>query len=983
MTPPLGSERAAVQNPLIRYAQEAGWTYLAPEDALAQRGGDSGLLLHETFIAQAQKLNPGVVDRSRAEDLAKRLGRVLPRIEGSLDAWEYLRGLKTVFVAEEKRERNVRLLTGNWEGNTYHVTDELRFNNGSYKIRLDAAFFINGIPVLLVEAKAATHPDGIAEALDQVRRYQREGPELLALIQAAALTHLISFYYGPTWNLTRKTLFNWKQDAQQAGARTDYESLVKSFVHPQRLARMLTDFILYTRKDDELSKVILRPHQMRAIERIVQRAAEPEKRRGLIWHTQGSGKTYTMIVAAKQILEHPRFEHPTVLLLVDRNDLEAQLFGNLASLGMGSVEVAQSKRHLRELLQSDRRGLIVSMIHKFDDLPAAISQRRNIFVLVDEAHRTTNGDLGTYLDAALPKATWIGFTGTPIDRTASGKGTFKIFGGADEHGYLDKYSIAESIADQTTVPLHYKLAPNDLRVDRETLEKEFLALTEAEGLTDVEELNHILDKAVTLRNMLKNRERMRRVAEYVAEHYRQVVEPMGYKAFVVGVDREACAIYKDLLDELLPADYSAVVYSPAHNDSPSLARFHLAEDKEQAVRKAFRKPGALPKILIVTEKLLTGFDAPVLYCLYLDKPMRDHVLLQAIARVNRPYEDEFGRAKPSGFVLDFVGVFENLEKALAFDSQDVADVQQVVTDIELLKGDFATRMARGQAEYLPLGRGKPLDKAAEAVLEHFRDEALRQAFYQYFRELSEVYEIISPDGFLRPYLSDYDQLARMYRLLRAAYESVFVDHDLTRKTAQLVQEHTHGGEIGSSLKIYEINERLLERLAGDDAPETVKVFNLLKSIEQMVDHQGGQSPYLYTIGERALAIARAFQSRQQATQDALQALEEIIREINLAETERRALNLKPESFAIYWLMQRDAVPNAEWIARQMEDTFHKYPHWRIVPAQERDVRAALYGVLLKEMDLNQPEDKKIKEIARLNETVQQIMRIASRAGELR
>ena len=363
----------------------------------------------------------------------------------------------------------------------------------------------------------------------------------------------------------------------------DFETLVKSFVHPQRLTRLITDFILFTRQDDELSKVILRPHQMRAVERVVRRAANKEKQRGLIWHTQGSGKTYTMITAAKQILENLIFENPTVLMLVDRNELEAQLFGNLASIGFGHIEVAHSKRHLRELLESDRRGLIVSMIHKFDDIPANLNTRDNIFVMVDEAHRTTGGDLGNYLMAALPNATYLGFTGTPIDRTAYGKGTFIVFGRDDEKGYLDKYSIVESIHDKTTVPLHYTLAPNDLRVDRETLEHEFLSLVEAEGMSDIEELNRVLDKAVNLRNMLKNKERMGRVAAHVAEHYQDVVEPMGYKAFLVAVDREACAWYKDLLDQHLPSEYSEVIYSPGHNDTEDLARFHISSDKEQSV----------------------------------------------------------------------------------------------------------------------------------------------------------------------------------------------------------------------------------------------------------------------------------------------------------------------------------------------------------------------------------------------------------------
>jgi len=171
----------------------------------------------------------------------------------------------------------------NWEQNTYHVTDELSFYNGTHRIRVDVAFFINGIPVLLVEAKAATKLEGIADALEQVRRYHREGPELMALMQVYTLTHLVHYYYGPTWSLSHKSLFNWRDES----AGEDYETLVKSFVHPQRLTRLLTDFILFTRKDDELSKVILRPHQMRAVERVVRRAADKEKQRGLVWHTQG------------------------------------------------------------------------------------------------------------------------------------------------------------------------------------------------------------------------------------------------------------------------------------------------------------------------------------------------------------------------------------------------------------------------------------------------------------------------------------------------------------------------------------------------------------------------------------------------------------------------------------------------------------------------------------------------------------------------
>lgn len=347
----------------------------------------------------------------------------------------------------------------------------------------------------------------------------------------------------------------------------------------------------------------------------------------------------------------------------------------------------------------------------------------NIFVLVDEAHRTTGGKLGNYLMGALPNATYMGFTGTPIDKTSYGKGTFLTFGQDDPpKGYLDKYSIAESIEDKTTVKLHYNLAPNELQVEQGVLEKEFLNMADAEGISDVDQLNKVLEKAVNLRNMLKNKERTAKIIKHIADHYQNTVEPLGYKAFIVAVDREACTFYKEELDKHLPPEYSEVVYSPGFNDPEHLRNYHLSDDEEKQIRKKFRNPDEQLKILIVTEKLLTGFDAPVLYCMYLDKPMRDHVLLQAIARVNRPYEDKEGKRKPSGFILDFVGIFGNLKKALAFDSQDI---EGVVDDVELLKERFEELITKAKESYLKISEGKQKDKAIEAILEYFHDSQRR------------------------------------------------------------------------------------------------------------------------------------------------------------------------------------------------------------------------------------------------------------------
>ncbi|MCX6803697.1 MAG: type I restriction endonuclease subunit R, partial [Candidatus Diapherotrites archaeon] len=487
---------------------------------------------------------------------------------------------------------------------------------------------------------------------------------------------------------------------------------------------------------------------------------------------------------------------------------------------------------------------------------------------------------------------------------------------------------------------------NELLPDRKVLEKEFLNLKEAEGVSDIESLNKILEKAVNLKNMLKNKDRIRDVTKYIFNHYKNNVEPLGYKAFLVAVDREACALYKEELDKHFPKDYSEVVYSSAQNDSeksPLLPKYYLSEEKEKLIRKEFVKPGKLPKILIVTEKLLTGFDAPILYCMYLDKPMRDHVLLQAIARVNRPYEDSQGIKKPCGFVLDFVGIFDKLEKALSFDSKDISEV---IKDVDLLKDRFKQKIELAKKDYLSIIKGKKADKAVEAILKHFLNEEKRTDFYKAYDELSDMYEIISPDAFLRPYIVDYDTLSRMSRILKEAYDpSLLVDKEFARKTAKLVQEHTKVGQIKSELEIYEINEETVKKLEKSQTSDTEKIFNLLKSIEHEVLGQHQNNPYLITIGERAEMVSLLFKQRQTDTNETLQNLKDLIGDINLAKKERAEKNMSIDVFSTYWILKTGGIANAEILAKEFEKPFSELPHWKSSEEQERKVKQELYKIL--------------------------------------
>ncbi len=934
----IASERATVQNPLVEYVQEIGWAYVSPDQALTLRRGESGTLFYQTLRNKLISLNPGVVTVSNVDEVIARIESVRNNIEGNAEVLAWLRGERSVYVESEKRQRNVTLIDfAHPAENAFQVTDEWQYTNGKYRNRADVVFVINGIPVALVETKSAVKKDGIEEGITQIRRYHRETPELVTAPQIFDVTHLIDFYYGVTWNLDRKSLFNWKDEE-----KGNFERKVKRFFARERFLRFLESWIVFYKKDDELRKIVLRQHQTRAVEKVVERALDPEKRTGLVWHTQGSGKTFTMIKAADLILRHPAFEKPTVILLVDRNELESQLFVNLAAYGL-APEIARSKQHLRELLKSDYRGLIVSMIHKFDKADADLCTRENVFVLVDEAHRTTSGDLGNYQVAAVPNATMIGFTGTPIDRIAYGKGTFKVFGKDDEKGYLDKYSIAESIEDGTTLPLNYTLAPNDIRVPREQLEKEFLDLAEAQGISDIEELNKILDRAVNLKTFLKAADRVDKVARFVAQHFRENVEPLGYKAFLVAVDREACAQYKRALDQYLPPEYSTVVYTSAHNDDEILAQFKLSEDEEKRVRRAFIKRDSLPKILIVTEKLLTGFDAPVLYCMYLDKPMRDHTLLQAIARVNRPYEDEEGIKKPAGYVLDFVGIFEKLESALAFDSDVVGSAIQ---NIDVLKTRFVVLMEQARP-FLELCAGPIDDKAVERAIEVFEDKERREAFYKLFQELETLYEIISPDVFLRPYIEDYGKLSVLYQIVINAFSrKVALIRDLMKKTEDLVKQSAIGTGLDTVMKPVRIDENTLKALKSSDGGEPPKVINLGKSLLATIKEEGEQQPFLIPISERTEAILEAYDDRQLSTQSALEQLARLMEEYLQAKREREKTGFDINTFTLFWLLKQAGAPDPGELAPKVEAVFRKYPNFRDNVAEERQLKAELYKLIL-------------------------------------
>ena len=956
---------------MVRHAAEVGWTPLSPSNALIMRGGETGLLFRGALEEALRRFNPWMTDAA-VRSVVENIQALSPTIDGNRQMLTWLRGERQWFDETEQRSRRVRLIDfDDMSANVLQVTWEWRLKPPARKgNRADVMFVVNGVPVAIVEHKNPTDADAIERGITQLRRYEVETPELMGAAQLFNVTHLLDYWYGVTWNLSRRYMARWKETKEES-----YRFAVQSFFEPTNYLRTLRDWILFYVEDGETRKTVLRQHQRRAVGRIVQRCAEPVKRRGLVWHTQGAGKTFTLLTAARLLLKaKEEFGNPTVVVVVDRTELEGQLAGWVEKL-LGEMQQqdiavwrAGSKERLRELLATDRRGLIISMIHKFEGIEKDANDRDNIYVFIDEAHRSVARELGTYLMAALPNSTIVGFTGTPIARTEDGEGTFKIFGADDEQGYLDKYSIAESIEDETTLPIRHMMAPSEITVPAAQLDREFFTLSEMEGVTDVDELNRVLDRAVGLRTFLTADDRIDKVAVFVAQHFQENVLPLGYKAFLVGVNREACAKYKRALDKLLPPEWTVPVYSDNANDvveRPLVAEFQVSEEREKDIRLTFKKSGEDPKLLIVTDKLLTGFDAPLLYCMYMDKPMRDHVLLQAIARVNRPYVDGEGHSKPIGLVVDFVGVLRELRKALQFDSSDMSGV---IEDLDLLMHDFQDKIAEAKATYLDhedsdrvaepqaayaTAGGSADQRLEQIVFTRFLNPDARKGFFSAYKEIEALWEILSPSAELRDYIDTFRSLTQLYAVVRNAYadRADFVA-DLAHKTRRLVEESASMHGLGNLTKSVTFDLRTLAALRKESGSDEAKVFNLVRGLQGEVEGEPELESVLRPLKERAESVLKDLEARTTTGLAALDMLEALAKEKEAAATAARDSTLSSRAFGVYWTLKDDATlqgvgVSAKEFAEEVQVLAKRFPNAAVNADEQRRLRISLYNPLLK------------------------------------
>ncbi len=782
-----GPEYTLVEKPIIDILKGLGYDYLKPEENVAARDGLNNVILRDVFVRALMRINGVDKDTARAVYL-----ELLSLADN--ERWTYyLRGNYSRKVPGETTYKTIRLVDFlNWENNRFTVANQFKVRARNTRIP-DVVCFVNGLPLVVIEAKSpVSFKNKMGAAFEQIKLYEGDIEKLFATNLFNIITDGKRLMYGASgaasafWGRWRDP---WQK--KEGDFDTELEKGCWCLLEPSRLLDILAHFVVFEKEDNKTVKKICRYQQFRAVNKIVGRVLENRKageRKGLVWHTQGSGKSLTMVFATLKLKSHLTIESdalasPDILVLTDRIDLDEQISKTFAACRLRNPKRIESKEHLLEGIHSGGGGVtLLSTIFKFEHSRKPVKNSSNWILLVDECHRTQEKDLGAYLRATFPDAWFFGFTGTPIKKTD--KDTYRNFSPPGE-SYLDKYSMDDAVRDGATVPILYTSRKVELRVDPKMVDIKFDHI-----FADLSKKRKAeIRKKLTFATVLKHEHRVEIIAMDIWEHFKSGAMKDGYKAQVVAYDREAVILYKRALDKVIARDleksgksleeaireaqrYSTPVYSSNQEDEkPSedpwlngirgdLVRYRLDEDKKGAgknegeIKDAFKAKGRPPWFLIVCSKLLTGFDAPAEAVMYLDNPLREHNLLQAIARTNRVE----GPGKQHGLVVDYVGVTAKLSEALA--SYRSEDVQNAMHDLESLGSELKRAHADVMQQMKSLKKRAVHPSKEEYTTEfHALIDALETVdrwldFKARARRFIRLYEALSPDPAVLEYKRD-------------------------------------------------------------------------------------------------------------------------------------------------------------------------------------------------------------------------------------
>jgi len=966
------AEEAAPYIPLGRAHKGAGW-YFVPALALPRRIND---VFIEPYLQEALiRLNPEIAARpERADEVLYKLRAIVlsVRADGLIRANEeftaWLRGERSMPFGENNAHVTVRLVDfDDLDRNQYVATTQLTFRAGTAERRADLVLFVNGLPLVLVEAKtpvrnAVSWFDGAKQIHDDYERFVPElfTPNVFNLATEGkelryGAVHTPLDQWGP-WLLEEPPSIPPKRGDENSPSLTGkglgdrsglgrLQHTLPSLLRPNVILDILAHFTLFaTDKKKRRLKVICRYQQYEGANKIVERVLAGYPRKGLIWHFQGSGKSLLMVFAAQKMRLQAALHNPTVLIIVDRVDLDTQISATFHATDIPNLVKAESRVELETLLRQDTRKIIITTIFKFGEAGGVLNDRENIVALVDEAHRTQEGDLGMKMRAALPNAFLFGLTGTPINRRD--RNTFYAFGAPeDPRGYMSRYGFEESIRDGATLPLHFEPRLVELHIDKDAIDAAYAELTG--GLSDLD--RETLSKAAAkMAVLVKVPDRIEKICADIASHFQEKVRPNGFKAMLVTFDQESCLLYKAQLDRYMPPEASDIVISVSGKEREDKRYRPLKRDRdaEEKLLDRFRDPNDPLQILVVTAKLLTGFDAPILQAMYLDKPMRDHTLLQAITRTNRTY----GSMKTHGLIVDYLGIFDDVAKSLEFDEEGF---RRVVSDIVGLKAKFPAAMQKCLAYFPGVDRSVIGYEGLILAQECLPNNDVRDAFAADYSDLASLWEAISPDPILSQYEDNYRWLSQVYVSVQPSTGTgALLWHALGAKTIELIHQNIHVESVRDDIAEIVLDADLLEAVLKTPDPEHKAREIEIKVAERLRQHMG--NPRYRKLSERLEKLKEQHEAGQLHSIAFLKALLDLARDVVSAEKEvPQAEDEERGKAALTELFQH--VRNAETpiIVEHVVDDIDeivrlvRFDGWQITHAGELQVRKSLRRTLFK------------------------------------
>lgn len=938
------------ENMIIENLTKNGWKYI-PAEELPRQYSD---VMVEPMVREALiRLNPEItLDPSLADEVIYKLRTVILSVQPHNLVTQNELFKKMIFeensypFGKDGRMIPIRffgtITKENLALNEYVVTKQWVFPMESGGKRLDIVLLINGFPIAIGELKtptrnAITWLDGAGDIL----AYEKSIPQMFVTNVFNFASEGKCFRYGAV-GMPINLWGPWHTIENKAeGTLVDIQRSVLSMIKPEIVMDIFQFFTIFaTDKKYRKYKIICRYQQYEGANLIVDRVKAGYPKKGLIWHFQGSGKSLLMVFAAQKLRMLPELKNPTVVIVNDRIDLDTQITATFNASDIPNMTSASSKEELIRFFKGDMRKILITTIYKFGEVDSELNRRDNIILMVDEAHRTQEGDLGEKMRLALPNAFFFGLTGTPINRID--KNTFYTFGAAeDKSGYMSRYSFSDSIRDKATLPLHFEAVPVDLHINQDIVNTEFDELTK--DLTKLEKSE--LARRVKLEAVMKAPDRIKKVCQHIAKHYSEKIEPNGFKGQVVCYDRECCLLYKQELDKLLGEEASTIVMDTNNDKEDRYKAFRRDRDAEAKLLDYFREKGSPLKLVIVTSKLLTGFDAPILQAMYLDKPMKDHTLLQAICRTNRLC----GNDKTHGLIVDYIGIFDDVANALDFDEKSV---QKVITNIDEVKKKLPEFLKKC-LEYFP-GVDRTIEgwEGLVAAQECLPTNKEKDKFGADYRLLNRTWDALSPDQFLIPFKDDYLWLTKVYESVRPTDgRGALIWAALGAKTIELVHENVNVEKVHEDLDILRLDADIIdEYLEGRKDPAKAAKRIQINLVARIQEHNN--DPKFIKLGERLEELREKHEQGLITSIEFLKRLLELAKDA--AEAEKEIVSEDEIDKGIAALTELfNGVKNkntpviVERIVKDIDDIVKivRFPDWQSTTTGKQEVKKALNSVV--------------------------------------